>query len=396
MGSKKSLRYEVLVYPPKEQSHSTSSNSVSQPLLRTQIQRFTCDRENMQQYWIPEGYHPVLVPRPCLQSCISAANNDNMTTSASVGNSHTLPNNSSNGPSSPLQVRSAAATPNVIIGSDGTINSQSMMKRRRLVKNQIIVPRLSPRSLNAQALYYFQKRRELTMGAVPDHPSKTIGQMWQEEPDSVKRHYERLTLRIKIEQALLARAKQRRHHPYNIDRNNYVTSLTDSSRVARQCPLQRTMLNNSSFNVNGSLNSTNVSSTENISDNMCNALPSSQGFTQSHMLNSNTLPVSSYRNVQNKSADNIVGNDSSSSSDTDDSDRFFSVSHNDFMNADNSYGEQFDSPISSQSSSPKVSATQTSDNNYDIPDTDWMTRSDDDYDNSDAEYDEDDNEGFDY
>ncbi|CAG8591224.1 2943_t:CDS:1, partial [Racocetra fulgida] len=212
----------------------------------------------MQQYWIPEGFYPVLVPRACLQSSLSAANNDNtrqiMTTSASAGNAQMLSNSSSNVnvPSRPLQPRTAATTPNIIIDGSGVMTSQPM--KRRPAKDQIIAPRLPPRSLNAQALYYFQKRRELienrsfitstngsnvSLGAVPNHPSKTIEQMWQEEPDNVKRHYDRLALRIKIEQALLSRAhnNKKRYQPYNIDRN--VTSLEgSSSRVSRSRHLQ--------------------------------------------------------------------------------------------------------------------------------------------------------------
>ncbi|RIB19997.1 hypothetical protein C2G38_2035621 [Gigaspora rosea] len=360
MGSK-SLRYEVLVYPPKEQTQPnamTSSNSDTQPFLfQTQIQRFTCDRENMRQYWIPEGFHPVLVPRTCLQSSLSAANNDNtrqiMTTSASAVNAQMLPNGFSNVnvPSRPLQPRIATATSNIIIGG-GSVMTQSM-KRRFPAKDQIIAP--PPRSLNAQMLYYFQKRRELIENrSLNIIPSKTIEQMWQDEPVTVKRHYERLALRIKIEQALSSRAcqlRQRRHQPYNIDRNNSVTSLTgSSSRVIRSRHLQNTMsnnmntINNAPFNVNGSsLNrsSFNASSTtENHLDNSntCNALPSSsQGFTPSHVLNLNSSSVSSCQSVQNENASNIVGNDCTSSSDTEDSDEFFEESRNDFMNADNPY-----------------------------------------------------------
>ncbi|KAF0442063.1 MATA-HMG [Gigaspora margarita] len=427
MGSK-SFRYEVLVYPPKEQTQSnamTSSNSDTQSFFQTQIQRFTCDRENMRQYWIPEGFHPVLVPRTYLQSSLSAANNENtrqiMTTSASVANAQMLPNGFSNVnvPSRPLQPRIATATSNIIIGGGGVMTQS--MKRRFPAKDQIITP--PPRSLNAQMLYYFQKRRELIENRSLNRPSKTIEQMWQEESVTVKRHYERLALRIKIEQALSSRAchlRQRRHQPYNINRNNSVTSLTgSSSRVIRSRHLQNTMsnmntINNAPFNVNGSsLNRSSFdvsSTTENHFDitNKCNAISSSsQGVTPSHVLNLNSSSVSSYRSVQNENASNIVGNDCTSSSDTEDSDEFFEESRNDFMNADNPYGEPFESPISSPSSSPKFSATRTNDdydydNDYDYdydndyPNKDWMTHSDyDTHNNSDAEY-EDDNEGLDY
>ncbi|CAG8740709.1 38260_t:CDS:2 [Gigaspora margarita] len=359
MGSK-SFRYEVLVYPPKEQTQSnamTSSNSDTQPFFQTQIQRFTCDRENMRQYWIPEGFHPVLVPRTYLQSSLSAANNENtrqiMTTSASVANAQMLPNGFSNVnvPSRPLQPRIATATSNIIIGGGGVMTQS--MKRRFPAKDQIITP--PPRSLNAQMLYYFQKRRELIENRSLNRPSKTIEQMWQEESVTVKRHYERLALRIKIEQALSSRAchlRQRRHQPYDINRNNSVTSLTgSSSRVIRSRHLQNTMsnmntINNAPFNVNGSsLNRSSFdvsSTTENHFDitNKCNA--SSQGVTPSHVLNLNSSSVSSYRSVQNENASNIVGNDCTSSSDTEDSDEFFEESRNDFMNADNPDAEYED------------------------------------------------------
>ncbi|CAG8594293.1 20544_t:CDS:2 [Dentiscutata erythropus] len=342
MGSTKSFRYEVLVSEEQAQPNAmTSSNSVSQSFsFQTRIQRFKCDRENMQQYWIPEGFHPILVPRAYLQSNLSAANNDNTrqitTTSASAGNVQMLPNGTSNVnvPSRPLQPRTAIATPNVIIGG-GNVMTQTM-KRRLPAKDQIIVP--PPRSLNAQALYYFQKRRELIENrsissnvSMDTVPSKTIEQMWQEEPVIIKRHYERLALRIKIEQALSSRAnhiRQRRHQPYNIDRNNYVTSLTgSSSRVIRSCHTMSNMntINNAPFNVNSSsLNRSSFvsSTTENRHyDNTCNALPSSsQGFTPNHVLNLNSPLVSSCRNVRNENASNIVGNDFENYSTCDNSD----------------------------------------------------------------------------
>src|SRR3954465_7671184 len=90
MGSK-SIRYEVLVCPSTTSSSqhqqstsspllanddSSSNRSANTALFETKVQRFTCDRENMQQYWIPEGYHPVLIPRACLTDGLVATNNN--------------------------------------------------------------------------------------------------------------------------------------------------------------------------------------------------------------------------------------------------------------------------------------------------------------------------------
>ncbi|CAG8701947.1 4582_t:CDS:1 [Acaulospora morrowiae] len=203
MGSAKSFRYEVLVYPPKEQllqqpNVTASSNSVHQQfMLQTQARRFSCDRENMQQYWVPDGYRPVLVHRDLLKFSLAATNdvNDSRQTT-STAPAHHVPNLNV----SPLKQRTTTNT---------AIDSHRSKRRRRILvpfrdQGQPVHPGISQRTFYAAALYYKVKCKELTANGIISNPpveppSRIIGKMWYEEPESVRRRYERLAHRIKME-----------------------------------------------------------------------------------------------------------------------------------------------------------------------------------------------------
>ncbi|CAG8508927.1 1377_t:CDS:1 [Acaulospora morrowiae] len=167
MSSTKSLQYEVLVYPPTEQSDAmTSFNSVHQR-LQTQLRRFSYDRENMQQYWIPDGFRPVLVHRNQLRTSLAVNDHND------------------------YQFNVSATT------SDTTLRP-----KRHLISSSSKPNRTSSVTFNATALYYKLKCKELMDKGIikspPIYPpSKIIGKMWNEEPEHAKRYYERLAHKIK-------------------------------------------------------------------------------------------------------------------------------------------------------------------------------------------------------
>ncbi|CAG8508747.1 15230_t:CDS:1 [Acaulospora colombiana] len=198
MGSTKSLQYEVLVYPPPEEQ---SANSVPQrPLMQTQFRRFPCDRENMQQYWIPEGFRPVLVHRHLLMSSLAVTNDFN--------DSRKMTSNAS-----PLRQRNSSITLDTSTGGNLTHRS----KRRRIFGSSKH-PEISLVTFKATALYYKTKCKELmnngTIANPPiDPPSKIIGKMWSEEPEHVKKHYERLARKTTKHRSVCPSSKTTTNQP---------------------------------------------------------------------------------------------------------------------------------------------------------------------------------------
>jgi len=252
MGSTKSLRYEVLVYPTttsssafiKEQQHQRSSPlladdnsssinpSATTALFETKLQRFTCDRENMQQYWIPEGYHPVLIPRayltdsfvatsnnsghlmnPALNSAgneirqLRSRNNDNINdielrrrrrnvnSTSCANNDGTISkkrrrNNTVNfnGPNANRRTILGQSQPSPSVNITSIINRQRMKERISAIRNSAVT---------------ITSNSSLKNNNLPNRsPAMIIGDMWNKEPENIKKHYERLAIRKKIAQAL--------------------------------------------------------------------------------------------------------------------------------------------------------------------------------------------------
>ncbi|CAG8567543.1 7919_t:CDS:1 [Diversispora eburnea] len=356
MGSMKSqsLRYEVLVCPQKEHTlvqtkeEMASSNSVQPFLTQTQVRRFTID-ENMQQYWIPDGYHPVLVPRPFIQYSIAA---NSQQTAVSAGNEF-------NNIICPL--RQTISSINTFGG-----NVTHRTKRRRLLgsqQNQIMASSPSKVSLitfYAASLYYKQKLKELiTSGVISnppsEPPSKIIGKMWYEEPESTRKYYERLVIRLKTLKCENDNNKKLGRRP-PIYKHQFNPNSRYESRFA-QARSQRKQYHRSNLphehpikRPSGALDISNKYYNE---SNVYTT--SSEDFTKFN------VPVTSYRRSNNKNVSNTEGGNSSS------------VEHQfSMMNADDLCRESF-----IISSSPKLSANRiNNDNVNDAHNADWMTRSD--------------------
>ncbi|RGB27375.1 hypothetical protein C1646_718720 [Rhizophagus diaphanus] len=242
MGSTKSIRYEVLVYPTpssspafKEHQHQpstspllpndvTSSNHSASALFETKVQRFACDRENMQQYWIPEGFHPVLIPRAYLtnNSLVNNNNNSRQQTGDFIHHLRSRINNNDN--INDIELRRRRRNANDIFSSCNN-NGGITKKKRRSDVNRRILSQSSPTVNINHPLIYRQKVKEritaIRNSAVKissnsslknnnsnniitdkSSPSIIIGQMWKDEPENIKKHYERLAIRKKIAQAL--------------------------------------------------------------------------------------------------------------------------------------------------------------------------------------------------
>jgi hypothetical protein len=233
MGSTKSLRYEVLVYPTpssspafKEQQHQPPTSSLlpndthsATALFETKVQRFACDRENMQQYWIPEGFHPVLVPRAYLTNN-SLVNSNNNQLRSRINNNDNF---------NDIELRRRNRISNDIFTSCN--NNGGITKKKRRNNNNIIdvnrrvLSQSSPVVNINHPLIYRQKIKERitairnsavkissnsslknnnSTNIIPDKnsPSIIIGEMWKDEPENIKKHYERLAIKKKFAQAL--------------------------------------------------------------------------------------------------------------------------------------------------------------------------------------------------
>jgi hypothetical protein len=229
MGSK-SIRYEVLVCPSttsssafKEQQHqqSTSSpfladenSSATTALFETKVQRFTCDRENMQQYWIPEGFHPVLIPRAYLTDSLVATSNNSghLMNTVNAGNViHQLRSRINNDNINDIELRRR--------NKISTTNNGGISKKRRrnvVNANRRTILGQSPPTVNINTVINRQRIKDIRNSAITitsssslknnnpsdRSPSIIIGEMWKDEPENIKKHYERLAIRKKIAQAL--------------------------------------------------------------------------------------------------------------------------------------------------------------------------------------------------
>uniref|UniRef100_U9TSC7 Uncharacterized protein n=1 Tax=Rhizophagus irregularis (strain DAOM 181602 / DAOM 197198 / MUCL 43194) TaxID=747089 RepID=U9TSC7_RHIID len=205
MGSTKSIRYEVLVYPTpssspafKEHQHQpstspllpndvTSSNHSASALFETKVQRFACDRENMQQYWIPEGFHPVLIPRAYLTNN-SLVNNNNNNSRQQTGDFIQLRSRINNNDNiNDIELRRRRRNANDIFSSCNN-NGGITKKKRRSDVNRRILSQSSPTVNINHPLIYRQKVKERITAI--------------HEPENIKKHYERLAIRKKIAQVL--------------------------------------------------------------------------------------------------------------------------------------------------------------------------------------------------
>ncbi|CAG8588724.1 9440_t:CDS:1 [Funneliformis caledonium] len=248
----KSLRYEVLVYsktkssPDNEQQHqqttstlmadddSSSTNSAATALFETRVQRFPCDRENMQQYWIPEGFHPILVPRTYLtaNSLVATSNFSRQLMNTErgnlfSGNGHQLHsindindielrrrrNPNFNNPSSCANnggiMKKKRRNPNMnvnalnlnrrtILGhSSPTVNINTAIHRQK-IKERISAIRNAAVTISSSS----SLKSNISSDCDYISPSIKIGEMWKNEPENVKKHYERLAIRKKFAQAL--------------------------------------------------------------------------------------------------------------------------------------------------------------------------------------------------
>jgi hypothetical protein len=262
MGSTKSLRYEVLVYPTpssspafKEQQPSTSSllpnddsssNHSATALFETTVQRFTCDRENMQQYWIPEGFHPVLVPRAYLTNN-SLVNTNNNNSRQQHGNFiHQLRSRINNNDNiNDIELRRRRRNVNDIFSS---CNNNGGITKKKV--NRRVLSQSSPAVNINHPLMYKQKIKERIAAVrnsavkissnsslknnnsnniIPDKssPSCVISEMWKDEPENIKKHYERLSIRKKIAQAL---AFEQKFSSINSGTNNFRSATINSRR----------------------------------------------------------------------------------------------------------------------------------------------------------------------
>jgi len=203
---------------------NSSSNHSATALFETKVQRFACDRENMQQYWIPEGYHPVLIPRAYL------------TNNSLTNNSRQLMNpsrNNNNDNINDIELRRRRRNA-IDIFTSCTNNSGITKKRRRNNNNnnsdgnrRTILGHSSPtvNIKNINPVIYRQisairnsavkissnssLKNNNSNNIIPDKssPSIIIGEMWKDEPENIKKHYERLAIRKKIAQALALEQK---------------------------------------------------------------------------------------------------------------------------------------------------------------------------------------------
>ncbi|CAG8725856.1 11369_t:CDS:2, partial [Acaulospora colombiana] len=285
-----------------QQPNVVSSNSVPQQLmLQTQSQRSSL-----------------------------AANDSRQTTStAPAGNISRDPC------SNVLRQRTAGITPNKIVTDRGNTH---LLKRRRLLSSSkgptIVHPRISQRTFNATALYYKVKCKELMdNGVIPnppiDPPSKIIGIMWYEEPESVRRHYERLAHRIMIEQAhRRSRNPTNTHQLNHIDRNGVNSlshvheNLTNEGSIIQRPP---------GLAVSPATCKHNCKSSRNNDDSDTSSI-SSEDFDHHHVPNISAISCS--RGSTSRNFDNI-----------------FAEKRQISTNVNDKHG---DSP-----SSPKLSATQT-------------------------------------
>lgn len=244
MGSTKSLRYEVLVYPTpssspafKEQQHQpstssllpnddSSSNHSAAALFETKVQRFACDRENMQQYWIPEGYHPVLVPRAYLPNNSLVTSNSRQQSGDLVHQLRSRINNN-NDNFNDIELRRRRRNANDFFTSCTNNGGITKKKLRNNINdvNRRVLSQSSPAVNINHPLIYRQKIKEritaIRNSAVKissnsslknnnssniildkNSPSILIGEMWKDEPENIKKHYERLAITKKIAQAL--------------------------------------------------------------------------------------------------------------------------------------------------------------------------------------------------
>ncbi|RHZ78639.1 hypothetical protein Glove_158g104 [Diversispora epigaea] len=355
MGSMKSqsLRYEVLVCPqnPIVQTKKVmaSSNSVQPFLTQTKVRRFTID-ENMQQYWIPDGFHPVLVPRPLIQSSIAANSHQ---TAISAGNEF---NN--------INVCPLQTTSNTFGG-----NVTHRTKRRRLLgsqQDQMMATsppsKVSLITFYAASIYYKQKCKELIASGIisnppSEPPSKIIGKMWYEEPESTRKYYERLVLRLRTLKCEIDNNKKLgRRPPYKHQIN---PNFRHESRVAKHRS-QRKQYHRSNlpYNENPIKKPSEALDISNKHHNESNVDTSSEDFTKCQITSNN-----------NKNVSNTEGGDCNSSS----MDKSFEHQFSIMTNADDLCRESF-----IISSSPKLSANRINNNNVnDTHNADWMTRSND-------------------
>ncbi|CAI2162916.1 7526_t:CDS:1 [Funneliformis geosporum] len=256
MGLTKSLRYEVLVYsktkssPDNEQQHqqttsplmaddnSSSTNSAATALFETRVQRFPCDRENMQQYWIPEGFHPILVPRTYLttNSLVATSNFSRQLmnterTNLLSGNGHQLHsindindielrrrrNLNLNNPSSScannggimkkkrrnlnMNVNALNLNRRTVLGhSTPTVNINTAINRQK-IKERISAIRNAAVTITSSSSLK-NNNNNISSDCNYITPSIKIGEMWKNEPENIKKHYERLAIRKKFAQAL--------------------------------------------------------------------------------------------------------------------------------------------------------------------------------------------------
>uniref|UniRef100_A0A1D1Z5J4 MATA-HMG n=1 Tax=Anthurium amnicola TaxID=1678845 RepID=A0A1D1Z5J4_9ARAE len=266
MGSAKSLRYEVLVYQTpsspvfKEQQHQlppssllpndiSSSNHSGTALFETKVQRFACDRENMQQYWIPEGFKPVLIPRAYLtNNSLVTTNNSRQPIGDVLHQLRSRINNNDN-VNDNIEFRRRRRNANDIFTSCG-ITKKKRRNNNNVIINDVnnnrrtVLGQSSP-SVNINPLIYKQRIAAIRNSAVkissnsslkdnnsnniiPDmsSPSIIIGEMWKDEPNNIKEHYERLAISKKFAKALAFEQKFSSLNGKFSNNNNILRSTT--------------------------------------------------------------------------------------------------------------------------------------------------------------------------
>jgi hypothetical protein len=412
MGSK-NLQYEVLVLPPSllndgentapiantTPSVNTNTN-IPLPVVppeqiqyETRVQRFQCSQENLQRFWIPEGFHPVLVPVRDLhvaQQKHRALSNEFSRPQSSSNNAVLRHHN---------HVTRNAAPSNMVLATERNRRQRHRNTAVLGTSSQIRNARpLAPIQVNAIDIYHRQKRKEL--GALEtmanqqgDIPSKTVMEMWHTEPEEVKRKYRRMAMRHQIELNLSNNPRRPLRSHSSLTRPNNFLSSTTNNKTANYFDVT-TMASASSsamispvengqspmpdvFNasnkhvfshVNTNLNLANGSNNrENMmKENLCMQHNTNQATQQRRFYVPNGISYAPQRSVATRE-----DTTSSSESEEDSDDAFFtrqshqrayhhSTSSNNDRYADDSDAYYFESPASSPATSPGLSATQLS------------------------------------
>jgi len=202
----------------------SSSNHSATALFETKVQRFACDRENMQQYWIPEGFHPVLIPRAYLNNNSLVNSNNRPQPGDFINQLRSRINNNDN--INDIELRRRSRIINDIFPSCNNNGGITKKKRRNNDVNRRVLSQSSPTVNSNHPLMYNQKVKDRITAIrnsavvissnsslknnnnsniiIPDKnsPSIIIGEMWKDEPENIKKHYERLAIRKKIAQVL--------------------------------------------------------------------------------------------------------------------------------------------------------------------------------------------------